>query len=141
MEHSFTASMTAHSISILSELNVCLWPVCLREDALSSNCYTTTADYIVQVYHLFSNIITSYCQQLPTAEGINMSKAIFTAEQLETLLSCVRYLLQPTAIDKFDACLDKMMDKFESHLAKVYDELLVANHSIDKLEQTLKQQD
>ena len=48
-----------------------------------------------------------------------MSKAVFTAEQLETLLSRVL----ATAIDKFDACLDKMMDKFESRLAKVYDEL------------------
>jgi len=66
-----------------------------------------------------------------------MSKAIFTAEQLETLLSRVL----ATAIDKFDACLDKMMDKFEARLANVYDELSMANRRIDKLEQTLKQQD
>jgi len=46
-----------------------------------------------------------------------MSKAIFTAEQLETLLSRVL----ATAIDKFDACLEKMTDKFESRLAKVYE--------------------
>ena len=65
-----------------------------------------------------------------------MSKAVFTAEQLETLLSRVL----ATAIDKFDACLDKMMDKFESRLAKVYDELSTANRRIDKLEQSLKQQ-
>ncbi len=66
-----------------------------------------------------------------------MSKASFTAEQLETLLSRVL----ATAMDKFDACLDKMVDKFESRLAKVYDELWTANGRIDKLEHTLKQQD
>jgi len=66
-----------------------------------------------------------------------MSKVIFTAEQLERLLSCVL----ATAIDKFDACLDKMMDKFEARLANVHDELSMANHRIDKLQQTLKQQD
>jgi len=65
-----------------------------------------------------------------------MSKAIFSAEQLETLLSRVL----ATAIDKFDACLDKMMDKFEARLANVYDELSMANRRIDKLEQALKQQ-
>jgi len=39
LEHCFTASMTAHSITILSELkNVPLWPVRRREDALSISC-------------------------------------------------------------------------------------------------------
>ena len=64
-----------------------------------------------------------------------MSKAIFSAEQLETLLSRVL----ATAIDKFDACLDKMMDKFAARLANVYDELSMANRRIDKLEQAFKQ--
>ena len=56
-----------------------------------------------------------------------MSKVIFSPEQLETLLSRVL----ATAIDKIDACLDKIMDKFETRLANIYDELSTANRRID----------
>jgi len=62
-----------------------------------------------------------------------MSKAIFTADQLETLLSRVL----GTVMEKFDSCMDKIVDKFEARLEKLHGDLSMANCRIDKLEQEL----
>jgi len=66
-----------------------------------------------------------------------MAKAIFTADQLETLLSRVL----ATMMEKFDVCMDKMLDKFETRLVKLYGDLSTANRRIDKLEQAAQVRD
>ena len=65
------------------------------------------------------------------------SKALFTAVQVETLLSCVF----GTVTEKFDSCIDKIVDKFEARLEKLYGDLSTANCRIDKLEQELRVRD
>jgi len=45
-----------------------------------------------------------------------MAKAVFTADQLESMLSPVL----TTVIEKLDACMEKMLEKFESRLDRMY---------------------
>jgi len=62
-----------------------------------------------------------------------MAKAVFTADQLESMLSRVL----TTVIEKLDACMEKMLEKFESQLEKMYGDLATAQCRIDTLEQLL----
>jgi len=68
---------------------------------------------------------------------ITMAKAVFTAEQLESLMT--RVLV--SVMDKFDSCINKMLDKFEERMVKMNDDLSKANGRIDMLEQALKVRD
>ena len=78
---------------------------------------------------------------LPVFDTLKMSKAIFKADQLETLLSRVL----ATAMENFEACMDKMLDKlldkFETRIEKLVGDLSTANCRIDKVEQALNARD
>jgi len=63
-----------------------------------------------------------------------MSKAIFTTDQLESLLSRVL----TSVMEKFDASLTMMLDKFEARLEKINTDVLSANCRIEKLESVMK---
>ena len=43
-----------------------------------------------------------------------------------------------STIDKFESCLDKPQEKFETKMDKVYGELYVVNDRIDKLAADMK---
>ena len=65
---------------------------------------------------------------------MEIAKAVFTADQLESMLSRVL----TTVIKKVDACMEKMLEKFESQLDRMYGDLAAAQCRIDKLEQLLE---
>jgi len=54
---------------------------------------------------------------------ITVAKAIFMAEQLESLMTCVLV----SVMEKFDACINKMLNKFKERLVKMNDDLSKAN--------------
>ena len=77
--------------------------------------------------------------------SFTMSKAIFTADQLESLLSRVLTSVMEKfdasftiMLDKFEARLEKINGDFEARLEKVNGDILAANGRIEKLESVVK---
>ena len=66
-----------------------------------------------------------------------MAKATFTAEHLESLMTRVL----SSVMEKFDVCINKMLDKFEERLTKMNDDLSKANGRIQVLEQAMNVRD
>jgi len=61
----------------------------------------------------------------------------FYCRSTETLLSRVL----GTVMEKFDSCMEKIVDKFEARLEKLYGDLSMANCRIYRLEQELRVRD
>jgi len=66
-----------------------------------------------------------------------MAKSL-SADQLESLMSTVIAKSLPDVLmkvlEKFEVCLDKLADKLESRLDKIYGDVHDANGRIDKIE-------